>query len=433
MRMITSLFVLIVFVVRVASAQPIEGDIVVSGGGLFGGGATYYFSPGAASSIARLATAPGQHHDVRMAANNRSLVVAEAGTNWNRGRLVEYEPMGAVRTISPVASHFISGIELDGDNRWIASGRDGLLSIDPLANTLQTLAAPAPGAVWTGSCVVRESGSGVRYCAAGYVTTLSSQPKLVAFDRNGQITTIIGGGASPLAYLRAVEFDPLTGDLITCDLAGPSSSNYPEPSGTEVNRVSLSGRITTLLTFGDASGCRIDEDNTLWVLGRVGVVPAVVHIDLASNIVLSTETLPSVLTYLNGIERYGSRRLTCNRIGGGRGPVVEVSVRSRHPGAAHGRYQLACSAGRRPGLRFANGQHLHLDTTDGLFVLSAQNLVPSVFRDFAGSLSSDGSATAWIVLPAGVPTLGRTVFCAGLILDQRGLLIQVTNTHWFDL
>jgi len=162
---------------------------------------------------------------------------------------------------------------------------------------------------------------------------------------------------------------------------------------------------------------------------------AVLHYDLARNVAISFYRFPQIPASswsISGIEVYGSRVLTCF---GQSGPnqIIRVDVHSSNPRAAGATMQVACSFGRRPGIRMANGEWIHLNVLDNLFLISAQNLVPSIFRYFNKKLTAFGSGRALIQLPVGLPFgHGITVFVAAVIYDNKGV-IQVSNTHWFEL
>ena len=110
---------------------------------------------------------------------------------------------------------------------------------------------------------------------------------------------------------------------------------------------------------------------------------------------------------------------------------MDINSQNRFAGGAA--YQIACSLGRRPGVKLPNGEWLHLNVLDSLFFLTSQNLAPILFRNFAGTLDVLGSAKASIRLPGSFPkNLGITVFCAAVIYNLQGVL-QVTNTHWIEI
>jgi hypothetical protein len=162
---------------------------------------------------------------------------------------------------------------------------------------------------------------------------------------------------------------------------------------------------------------------------------ALLHYDLSGNTVLSIvrlKGLPGQSWVITGLEVYGSHALTCNGTGGP-SSTIRISLSSRRAAAAGASYQLALSFSRRPGLALPGGEWLHLNVVDDLFLLTAQNKAPTVFQRFAGTLNISGQASAVVQLPPKMPgKLGITVFCAGVIYTTAGV-VQVTNTHWFEL
>jgi len=82
-----------------------------------------------------------------------------------------------------------------------------------------------------------------------------------------------------------------------------------------------------------------------------------------------------------------------------------------------------------------NGEFLDL-SVDSLFLVTAQDLLPTVFRNFAGRLDAKGNAVASVRIPAGLPTnLGIPIFVSGVVIDPQapGAVSTVGNTHWFVL
>jgi len=112
-----------------------------------------------------------------------------------------------------------------------------------------------------------------------------------------------------------------------------------------------------------------------------------------------------------------------------------VHIRSRKPGDAGKPYQLACAFDTRGGLKMPNGEYLDL-SVDGLFLITATNVLPTLFRNFAGFLDASGNAQASVWIPPTLPpALGLTVFVSGVVIDPRapGGISTVGNTHWFVL
>ena len=256
------------------------------------------------------------------------------------------------------------------------------------------------------------------------------------WDRSGTLTTVFDAPVA-LRRLSSLALEPRTGDLITCDYDGPNSSPTEPGGGVEINRVSPAGQLTSLYGFVSPNAIKINPDDTCYVAGYVflpSLQNAVLHYDLAQGAALTILTLPTVsssIWAISGIEVYGSRVLTC------RGPTatsrtIQIHLKSQRNAASGASYQMACSFGRRPGVKLGNGERLHLNVTDSLFAATVSNLLPFVFENFVGVLDPFGAATARVKLPPGFPSnLGLTVFCAGVIFNTN--VVQVTNTHWFEL
>jgi hypothetical protein len=420
-------------------AQPLDGDLVLS---LLQTnpttlGAVVYFNPAKPNNITTLAvnfTRQNFDNWVRMAPNNTDLVVSE--TDYSLSRMINIDPGGNGTTIANYLPGGIQGFELDGDDTWIvAASSTSLLGVNHSTGKWTPYVLLALYPTFNEVCILREQG--IHYVVANFVTsTLKPEVKLYSADRQGLTTTLMLTTGEPLLRLCGIEVDPKSGDFITTDFDGPSSSTL-EPGGVEVNRVTVGGKITTLATFA-VNGAKVNQENTFWagglVRGSSASTAAVMKFDMSTNTVLTIVQLPTLPSSLpiSTVEVYGSHPLTCNGQGGP-GAAIQVSLNSQRSTAGGAAYQIACSFGRRPGLRFRNGEWLHLDLTDSLFFLTAQNLAPTIFQQFAGTLSPFGSATARIKLPASFPAnLGLTVFCAAVIYTPQGV-VQVTNTHWFEI
>lgn len=423
-----------------AEAQPADGDVIISvlGSPNLNTGKVLYFDPNNASVIGTLASndlSSSFHNFLRMAPNNLDVMVAEVASGLGYSNLTSFDPAGIATTIAQTLIGPVNGMELDGDDTWIASSSQSFLYGVTMSGVVTTFAQNATQA-WNEIAILREQG--YDYVMANFSSVLTTEPKLLAANRQGVHTTLMNTAGPPLNRLSGIETDPRTGTFITTDFEGPSSAN-PEPNGVEINRVTSSGTVTTLVSFG-ANGSKVNQDDTIWIGGFVMAVPAnvpaVIRYDLANNSVVTIVQLPTLgQTYpLSAVEVYGSHPLTVNGQGGP-GQSIAISVNSQNPFVARHFYQLACSFARRPGIRFSQtGEWLHLNVTDNLFLLTSQNLAPSIFRNFTGQLDALGSARATIRLPGSFPAnLGLTVFCAGIVFDQTGSITQVLNTHWFEL
>lgn len=430
-----------------AGAQLQQGDVVVSAffvqNNAFNQGAIVYFDPMNPTAISTLSSevvAGSFHNWVRMAPNNMDLIVAEVPSTFASTRLVQIDPGGLATTLAGQVPGSVEGLELDGDNQFIAisalPAASTVLEIDATSGAMRTLIlASGVNDLYNDVAIVREGG--VHYAIANFtLSSVSALPKLLNADRTGIRSTLLQSLGNPLEQISAIEMDPRSGDLIVTDFDGPGST---EPNGTEVSRVSLGGSVTTLVSFVGANAAKVAQDDTVYVAGYTtqgtALTNAVLRYDLRTSAVLTifaVNNLASASWALSGIEIYGSQALTCNGTGGP-SSTIQIALNSQAATAPSAGYQIACSLGRRPGVTLPNGERLHLNALDGLFVLTAQNLAPTIFRRFSGTLDPFGSATASVVLPASFPTnLGVTVFCAAVVFSQ-GNIIQVTNTHWFEL
>jgi len=424
------------------SAQPRDGDLVLSmiGGGQMPDAFTVYLDPNRPAAVTTLYLTPGRansHNWVRMAPDNSSVVLADVNNAQTSSQLIQVDPTGRARTLATLPDG-VTGFELDGDGRWIvtATTRSAGLpnyvhGVHHGSGTVTTVFASPRGASLNDVAIIRERN--IDYVLANASGGTGPVPRIFGADKTGISTTVVATLGNPLARITGVELDPRTGTFITTDLDGPTSSP-PEVLGVEVNRVSVAGRVATLVSFPLATGARVNQDDTVWLTGGTSlpVVAALMKFDLSRNAVVTIIPLPyqPYTAMATAVEVYGSRPLTCTRLTPS-GRIIRIDLRTQRPLPAGSTYQLACSFGRRPGLLFANGEWLHL-TPDLLFFLSGFNLLPGHFVNFAGTIRSGQPALAAVILPFGAPSnLGVTVFCAGVIMN-RGQVLQATNTHWFE-
>lgn len=438
MRILIPALVLLL-IAPLAAAQPQDGDVVLTFAhdynSLFDQGRVMYFNPANPTVLATLAvnSLPSYFHNgVRMAPGNLDLVVCEQREDFLASQLVQITPTGVRSTIVQLA-HDLEGFELDGDDTWIAAGSTALFGVDHTTGQVTSFFTAPTTLFLSDLAIVRENI--YPYAVGNFTVSSLLAPKVLGASRAGLLGTLVATTGNPLAQLSSLETDPRRGDLITTDFDGPPW----EPNGTEVSRVTLNGQVSSLHALWGANAARIDQSDTAWVVGFIGSVSslenAVVRLDLATRTVLTIHQFPQVPASqwsISGIEIYGSRVLTCNGVGGPQA-TIQVNVHSQHVAAPGASYVIACSTARRPNIVMPNGEWLLLDVTSPLFLLTAQNQVPTVFRRFVGTLDGAGGAQAEIRLPGGIPNnLGVTIFCAAVIYDATGV-IQVSNTHWFEL
>jgi hypothetical protein len=88
-------------------------------------------------------------------------------------------------------------------------------------------------------------------------------------------------------------------------------------------------------------------------------------------------------------------------------------------------YFLAASGGLRPGVPI-NGQYLNL-RPDPMFLLSASNVLPTIFEKFQGYLDTGGGTTAYLNIP-NIPALkGNRIYVGGLVIPAHGQAMIVSN------
>ena len=442
MRSTLSVLMILALVAGGTHAQkPQDGDLVfcLLDNVNFQKGAILYLDPNNPTSLNTLTpnVAPNHFQNwIRMAPNNADLVVSETDNRFSQSNLVRVDFGGFATTVVQGLPGTTHGFALDGDDTWIvANDTSSLFGVKHATGATTSFILNAPG-TFNDVAILREGTT--HYAIAVFTSLTSPYPKILAADRNGVTSTLFN---QPVALNRiaAIEVDPKTGDFLTGDFDGPTTIP-PEPGGgVEVNRVTQTGMLTTLQAFVGANAVKVDQDDTLWVVGFVTTstltLNAVMHYDLKNNTVItliSMATVPSSQWSISGLEIYGSRAMTCNGQGGP-GTSIDLDLRSQNTRAPGAAYQIACSFGRRPGMRLSGGPWLHLNLTDSLFLLTVQNLAPAIFQNFAGVVDAFGAAHAVIKLPKSFPAnVGLTVFCAGVVYDLKGI-VQVTNTHWFEI
>jgi len=438
-RSVTALLFLGILATAVAG-QPADGDLIISfiertPQNQIAGGFTARFDPSNPARWTTIASAPPTywHNWVRMAPNNADLVIAQCNGQVWQTHLVNSDPGGRVNTVSPSLPVQLDGFELDHDGCWIACGQNwtydylfGIRHSAATAQTFFTVPGRAPGQ-FNEVAIDRDPG-GPTYAIAVFnpASLTGPTPKILHADRSGIVRSFTWAG-NPLLQLSGIELHPRTGDHLTTDFAGL-------PNGVEVNRVSKTGTVTTLLAFTGTNAVKIDQHDTAWILGYLGSIPTVLRYDLTRNVTLSFVQLSGLppRSAATSVEQYGDRTLVCNQ--SATVPcTVTIDVQSRRSGAGGQSYALAASFARRPGVTMPNGEWLHLDTTAPLFLLTALNLMPSsLFQGFRGRLDAFGNASAKVNIPRGLCGLGLPIFVAGVIYNQTGV-IQATCTHWFVL
>jgi len=424
MRLGLSILAVASFLGSAAPAQPRHGDLIVSGYKQFSIGGTFYVSPTSTGTYSTLVwhlkQRPGP---VKMAANNHDLIEARLGIP---NSVVRFDPV-TLSTTTLFSGIACSDLALDGDGSWALSGVAGqqnmlwlLKTTSAALTTVATVPQGASGGYYDTITIDRDRSALGPYIVGRY--DRSTSPVLVAINRNGAVTTVV---ANNMPNVHGVSVDPASGDYFVC----------AETAG--LYRVPKSGVSPSLVArpFSNTLHMRFAQDGSAWMVGRIGTTTWELKRVTPQGVVLRTIPLAGLPIVPFGLEIYGRRRLVCN-LPSPQTNTVAVTVESRHPFVQPGksRYVLAASFAQRPGYVMPNNERLDLDTaTDPLFYATVFNALPGIFVNFQGVIGPGARATATVNIPAALRGSNIPIFVAGVILNQNGQLIEVTNTHWFVL
>jgi hypothetical protein len=428
-------------------AQPMDGDLIVAANRQHPGGTSELLAWNASkqswSTLFQHTTRNDTFYCVRMGSDDSSLVVGLNQKNMWPSNLVSVDVFtGKGTTVATTPTGWIASFELDHDG-WIVGGAYGPTSSNHV--WLLPHASPSPAVFSTLVTFPMATGSNVLldvtidrdplhstlgpYVLAIQDTRLNTLvPRILRADRNGVVTTVLATSVpqsvSSLNVLNAVEVDPVSGKYLTCDFRG------------FVCRVEADGSSWTTLgylppAFGQLfDDARFTQGGLAWI--ALSGNPHLFQMDMKGTVITMMAISPlSSTDCVKGLEIYGSRRLVCQQNARG----VTIRLKSLRPGDAGKPYVLACSFNRRPPpplscLRFPGGDYLFLDYTDPLFVLTANNLLPTICQNFQGTTDSKGAATARVNVWN--RNLNLTIFVAGVILNPPSGF-TITNTHWFVL
>jgi len=454
-------------------AQPSDGDVIV--GQFRDPNTPNSYGPG---SILGVVPSSGKIYTIASSFTKLGTVIM--GPNWiemgsdNKNFMVGAIPAGATPTAIGNGIYFMSvnastgaviktlvadttagvsycnAFDLDGDGTWILGGGTRLFSFDENSSTYKTLFTVASPVSTVNGLTMDPALPKGDIAMISFASNATTTPNLIEADRNGVISTI--STYAPF-YGAAVDVDYSTGDYI-CAGFGVSAYNA---AGEEYMRVAKNGAVTTLnypansVRLFRANGLYIDQQHMSWVLAydltgvsvpvptslQPSLVCSLFKMDLQGTFI-TMYNYSSTLTRNNfaasGVTEYGSRHTVCN--GSGRpGSSVLVKFSSRKVGDAGKAYQLAAAFGYTNGIKFANGEFLDL-SFDVLFFVSANNLLPAIFKNFSGFLDRSGEAKATVDVPTFLPpALGIPIYISGVVIDPRapGGISTVGNTHWFTL
>ena len=455
-------------------AQPMDGDLVVSNfrdpTGVVGN-----YGPGSILSIDKVSgliftitprfttvgTVNVGPNWIEMATDNTNFMVPSLPTGTSatvagNGLYLHYVDTAGkilrtlvVDTTPPTTTgNYINTIELDHDGTWLLAGGNSLWSFNEDTFTYSTLWTNATLAGQHNAFVIDRAPGGPTYVVGKFNLTSSTLPFMMGCDRSGLVTTIAAGNGGP-SYISGLKIDRVTGDYISTGFGTTASGG-----GGEYMRTTKAGVLTTLnfpstaTTMYRANGIYIDKEHLAWILTydwqttpiptvTNNYVPAVYKMDLQGVLLtmyIYSSTITRGLFAASGITEYGCRHVVCK--GSGQpGTSVTVKFSSRKITDANKTYQLAASLGYTNGLKMPNGEYLDL-FFDNLFLVTAKNVFPSIFKKFGGILDGNGEATATVNIPANIPPkLGIPIFVSGIVINPKapGGISTVANTHWFVL
>jgi hypothetical protein len=283
-------------------------------------------------------------------------------------------------------------LDENGGMVWNEDVTDGLIRSDDTVGTNATLfwknpvTTGWPNAVcWNGS-----TGGYVDFC---YGLTTAN---ITFIDRNG-ITVLTTTGPT---WLSGCDWSPWTGDIVGTYFGG-------------VIRITQTGTVTTIVTGPREVWTANGINNELFLVCDAGDPPTFLTlIDGQGGIT----TLNAGTYGPTDCEKVGARNLwsvnrwTASSLG-------QLNLNMGRAGA-NDAYQVALSFGHF-GFKI-RGFKLHL-APDPLLTLSAQNILPGVFRNFAGTLDVNGLPTMQpsVAIPGGLR--GLRVFAGAISYDASGI------------
>lgn len=406
-----------------AHAQPVVGrDLVVSTAGQTEAGLYAISRDGSVFTTILTGMGPSFPNWVEMWPDNQDMaVLMTLSTGTTPSGLLRVDPFGNATSVSATVIGSPNHLALTEDSASFrfSSVQTNAVYDQPIAGgAYSTVMIVAPGfsnAMTldpdTGDMII---GGSTSYPAAPTLPTPGTG-FLLRYDNQGTLLNTIVTG-----ILRVSGVCP---DL---EQGGFFVSRFDSPG---ILRVDGAGQVTTVLASAiRQNSVRVDADGTLWSVDVGGIT----RFDRQGTVLTSFQ-VPLSAPGLTGLAIYGDRRI--NAVGVAKpGSPLAIDLASRHLGEAGKNYVLAASFATRPGFRVA-GRWVHL-AVDNLFILTARNVLPTVFRNWSGALDVFGNAKASLVLPPGFPpNSGIRIHVQGVILDPAapGGIASTTNTLHFTL
>jgi len=368
---------------------------------------------------------------IQMAPDNRSVWVAYTDLT-GAGIMYAIDRSGGVSTVSTLAWR-TDGFRItdDGGITWSAYGGN-----PPRTNTLIRTDRPGFQNVTTlvsnlpsiSLCHQEIEDTGNYVCSSQSTTAGQGGVSEVDPIRNVIVTTIGG-----MTLANTVDYHKGSGKVLVTEFGTPSNQSAQVGS---LFAVDLGRRkYTTLLDANGPLGPTVDRLN--WIECRsdntvfLGARHKVFQFDLMRQTIVKTWTFEANRTQaITGATQYGNRPLTLDNRQARPGGSVTINLSFPHSQAALATYILGASFSLRPGLLVPGGQVVDL-APDVLFGAVVSGALSPLFRNFLGSLSTNGQATAQVLIPGDQHLRGIRLFVGGVAVIS-GQVVPI-NSEGFTI
>ena len=424
MRLVLALWVLLVLAAAITPAQPMGGrDLVIANSGTGMPGIYHITKDGQRYGSVWLVAPPSYPNWVEMWSDNQDFAVnfteqvsQTASAFW---RMTD---TGVITTLfaafvagsSPNSAH----LSEDGASWYVSStGSNAVFRIPSTGGTATTLGVVVyPNAV----CLDAQTGDLIVGGSTSYPALPNPPTPGTGFLLRWDAKTGASKGTIVQGILR------VSGVVPDLEQGGFLVSRFDQPG---VVHVSPQGQVTSILSGGVWNNAiKVEEDGTMWTID----VADITRFDRYGTVIRKFQ-FPVGGPALNGITIHGSRVLT--GFGTAKpGARYTIQLRSQRSTEGGKPYLLAASLALGPGFRIG-GRWIYLGL-DPVFLVSARNLLPAVFENFAGVLDVFGNGQAALAVPASFPpSTGIRVHVQGIILDPQAPagVSSMTNTLHFTL
>ena len=424
----------VLLAVSSGAAQITPGDLVLTHRDTAsGGGRTYQLDPVTGRVTTLIDKQAGPNFTmlgnwVQMGPDNRDVWVAHDDQSLPRGGMYVIDRSGSLTTAHPLTWRTDAfRFRDDGGITWSGYGgvfTDRLMWTDRNFGSLKTLVSGIPSLALNHQ-EIEDTGNVV----ASFQSTTPGGGVAELDPVKGVVVQSITG----LAMVNTVDYHRGTGKVYAVEFAVPGQTTVWAGSLFEIDLTTR--RVSSLIDGATPPGAAVDRLNWIECCRDhalfLGARHRVFKYDLSRNAVVHTWTFEKErMQAITGATVYGNRPLMLDTSRGTKpGTTVGIHLGFPHVKAPGSPYYLACSMGLRPGVQIG-GDWLDLQY-DVFFHICVNNLAPSVFQKFQGTLDAGGRAAAAIHLPA-LPALdGLRFFCGGLAVI--GGTLVVTNSEGFTI